>query len=218
MERRRRYGFVAALVGADVLEGRVAIADGDEMPRGSVEVGHLAGIFPNVSGCALGFRVGGNVVEWFCFRRPIEDSILNKLLVTHFASEIQKELNMHRDNEFRLFNHVGFSEKELDKGHVRTANPEHRLWYESLAGAGHRQANVLLTWKNKAAEKRKAFEEREKARTLGAQMEEEELVVYEEEDMMEVVEVSNTEEEEETEDMEGCEDVDQAQNDTMDMS
>ncbi|KAF2743807.1 hypothetical protein M011DRAFT_471143 [Sporormia fimetaria CBS 119925] len=58
----------------------VPVPSGDEIPPGCYEALYLPNVF-HYKGCALGFRVGVGKegaeggIEWFCFRKPIEDRL-----------------------------------------------------------------------------------------------------------------------------------------------
>lgn len=132
--------------------------EGDEIPRGCIEVAYLTGVFHN-AGSALGFRMGDDVVRWSCFDRPITEAILDKSFV---------EPDLSGNN--KLFDHVGTVSKGICVRRVKGSYPEHKGWHESLWKAMARPVKLRLTWRNSGAEWERSFRLRD--RSLGDQRQE----------------------------------------------
>ncbi|KAH7093466.1 hypothetical protein FB567DRAFT_624728 [Paraphoma chrysanthemicola] len=131
VRRANGYNFVGSFIGSDTI-AHFRVPDGDEVPRGYMEVAYLANAFSNSHGCALGFRRDDNVIEWFC------------------TQEIHKEYNLHPDHKWRMFTHVAWTGKGVKGRCVKGANPEHRAWWESLDGARPKlKTKLQLSWHSK---------------------------------------------------------------------
>lgn len=135
---RQEHGYVDTLLSYDpIIRLQQSVPDGDEIPKGCMEVAYLYNVFRN-GGSALGFRIGNNVVEWVCFDCPIDDLILKKVKID----------NPHPDGPQLLFHHVANLPKGTMQRLVKGANLEHKGWYDSLWNAYHRPVKFELTWKN----------------------------------------------------------------------
>lgn len=132
---RKQHGYVATLLGVDPMLN-LSIPDGDETPHGCIEVGYLPGVFQH-GGSALGFRVGGGVAEWLCFDRPMSVEVLQGLDI-----DVQSPTGA-----MVLFDLVGTLAKGISTRRVRGAHQEYKLWFDSLARAGHRRVKLQLRWR-----------------------------------------------------------------------
>jgi hypothetical protein len=150
---RHRDGYIDTLIHIDTLSPEQFVPAGDELPVGCIEAAYLPGVFPrhNNSGSALGFRVGGNVIQWFCFERPIQTSLLESWVWDTKACVVR---TLESKCEDKLFDFVARVDKGLKQRRVKGANREHKLWHDSLWGARARMVRVRLTWRNYGVEKR----------------------------------------------------------------
>jgi hypothetical protein len=149
---RQRDGYVDTLIGTDTLSPDQFVPTGDELPVGCIEAAYLPGVFPrhNNPGSALGFRIGGNVIQWLCFERPIQTSLLESCVWDTKMCDVRFDPK----SGCRLFDIVARIDKGLKVRRVKGANREHKLWHDSLWGARARLVRVRLTWRNYGEEKR----------------------------------------------------------------
>ncbi|KAH8723355.1 hypothetical protein GQ44DRAFT_620489 [Phaeosphaeriaceae sp. PMI808] len=154
--RKDKHGYVDVLVSPDLLN--FDVPDGDEIPSDRIEVGYLPRILAMTqgsvtNGSALGFRTGNNVIQWFCFDRPVEDIILNA-----WVSE-NKETDPGAREENKLFEFVASMPKGIATRTIKGSNEEHKRWHQCLwvaELARPRPLQLTLTWKNRENERRKA--------------------------------------------------------------
>jgi hypothetical protein len=228
---RHKDGYIDKLVSTDTLRTEQFIPTGDELPAGCIEVAYLPSVFPKTSattsGSALGFRMPNNIIEWLCFDRLIETSLLECWVCDRSTRAVRAKQKSDESNEVRLFDLVGFLGKGMERRRVRGGNKEHKLWHDGLWAARRRTVRLRLTWRNYKAECREWREERrvegERARGEG--------VGWEESDEMDEEEGGSDEDvgqcqQEEEEGIEGClgwgqhddrkESVDEPEDDTMD--
>lgn len=155
------YGFTDMRSGEDTLRG-LFIPDGDEVPRGKIEVGYLPNIFPaggfgrgrtkDISGSALGFRDGGQIA-WLCFKGPIEDTLLATWCWDPGAQSVvivQPGMPQAGRTLSKIFDHVATMPKGITQRRVKGANEEHKKWHDSLWRAPQgtaKQTNLRVTYK-----------------------------------------------------------------------
>jgi hypothetical protein len=160
---RQRDGYIDTLIGTDTLASEQFVPNGDELPVGCIEVAYLPGVFPkqnthSTSGSALGFRVGNNTIQWFCFDRPIQDSLLNTWAWDTNVHDVRVMQTSAQKSECKLFDIVARIDKGLKQRRVKGANKEHKQWHDSLWHARLRPVRVRLTWKSYATEARESRE------------------------------------------------------------
>lgn len=154
---RDTHGYVDTLISTDTLAQK-PVPKGDKVPRNCIE----AAYFPNVfsqngarsTGSALGFRVGNNVIDWVCFDRPIDTSILDSWIgfKTPFGLQVHAQDIVPANHPRRLFDLVGSMPKGISQRRVRGANYEHKQWHDALWEAKLRLMTLRLTWRNYTAE------------------------------------------------------------------
>lgn len=149
-----KHGYVDALIGPDTLANNHFVPEGDDIPADCIEVAYLHGIFPYAMrrippGSALGFRAGNNIIEWACFDRPIEDTILNSWVWDPSASQVDLVTTTSPNDPRRLFDFVASMPKGLRERRVKGANDEHKQWHESLWAARLRPLKLKLTWNDR---------------------------------------------------------------------
>jgi hypothetical protein len=164
---RQRDGYIDTLIGTDTLATEQFVPNGDELPVGCVEVAYLPGVFPkhknpSTSGSALGFRVGNNIIQWFCFDCPIQDNLLDTWVWDTNVHDVRVVHTFDPKSECRLFDIVARIDKGLKQRRVKGANKEHKQWHDSLWDARLRPVRVRLTWKNYGVEARE-YRERMRA-------------------------------------------------------
>jgi hypothetical protein len=172
---RQKDGYIDTLVSTDTLRTEQVIPVGDELPAGCIEVAYLPRVFPKTtsttSGCALGFSLGNNVIEWLCFDRPIEPTILSCWVFDETTRAVHVEQSSKVGAEVKLFDLVGFLGKGIDRRRVRGGNAEHKLWHDGLWAARRRSVRLRLTWRNFKVEWRE-WREKERLREASKVLEE----------------------------------------------
>ncbi|KAF2832333.1 hypothetical protein CC86DRAFT_272323, partial [Ophiobolus disseminans] len=147
--RRDKHGYIDCLIGTDTL-AKISMPEGDKTPRHCIETAYVPNIFTQhgqrSTGSALGFRVGHKVIEWVCFDRPVDVSILNSWIatVTPDCLKVQALNVAPADDPRRLFDLVGTMPKGIQERRVRGANYEHKQWHTSLWGAKLRRMTLKL--------------------------------------------------------------------------
>ncbi|KAI8930931.1 hypothetical protein NX059_011946 [Plenodomus lindquistii] len=164
---RNKLGYVTTLYSPDPMIA-TQIVDGDEVPRGCMEVVYLDRVF-RPEGSALGFRTSAgaisrcsskdrdknkqddSVVEWFVFSRPLPEFVLHDIKIPR---RVGRETKKRLVNSGRLFNHVADIEKMPEMGRMKKGKEgeevdrgEYWAWWDVLLNAGHPQRRVRLSWK-----------------------------------------------------------------------
>lgn len=156
----RHYpSYTDTLIGPDTQVDLFRI-DGDELPHNVVEVAYLSEVWARLKGartetfgCALGFRTINkdkeNIIEWCCFDRKIEDTILKKWVFEQNTKAVHVRNNVNKNNPKLLFNHVASLDKNPGlkaKQGKKDAWQEHIDWHKSLSMANLRPRKVKFTW------------------------------------------------------------------------
>jgi hypothetical protein len=162
------FGYIDTLVGPDT-QSNLYRPDGDEIPENTIEVAYLPDIFMKVKpgrgrGFALGFRTfnykkkktkdENNVlkkeeeeaIEWFCFDKPIENTILRSWVFEPSTKTLYKKHNVDTNNPKLLFNYVADIWKGTRKRTTGDAHQEHIDWHLSLMHAHLRSLKLKLKW------------------------------------------------------------------------
>jgi hypothetical protein len=151
---RQEHGYVDMLIGTDTLAKKHFVPEGDETPANCLEVAYLPGVFTQsgrTTGSALGFRTN-DTIEWACFDRSINDSVLKSWIWDQTTSRVQLGLKVHADDARKLFDLVAIMPKGLETKRATGGNVEHKQWHTSLSKAQLRPLKLRITWKNKIRE------------------------------------------------------------------
>jgi hypothetical protein len=157
------FGFVDAVIGPDT-QLNLLRPDGDELPNNTIEVAYLPLILSQkkqgrAHAYALGFRTINDksknkkkdpIIEWFCFDKSIEESILRSWVHQPGTRLIQNVPQVHENNPYLVFNKVATLGKGIDKKGVAGAHQEHVDWHASLSGAHLCSVTLKFQWKRYA--------------------------------------------------------------------
>jgi hypothetical protein len=152
---RKDHGYVWALRSNDPF-CKVPVPPGDEVPATYIEVGYLANVFQR-GGSALGFRMGGDVVEWLCFDKDIKTLLLDRLDVNTSTARM-------------LFDHVADIERAAftSRASKKLLYTDHKDWYDALERAVRVPLDFALSWRTFGTELKKEHLRRREAAGLSA--------------------------------------------------
>lgn len=149
----QKRGYVDMLIGPDTLEtAGLFVPQGDDIPDGCIEAAYLPNIFTfgggakTAPGSALGFRVGEHKIEWACFHKPIDKTILHSW---GWDAQTEQVRFGAPDDANRLFEQVAYIPKGVSGVKVIGANEEHKAWFDALRWAELRSVHLKVTWKGR---------------------------------------------------------------------
>jgi hypothetical protein len=152
---RKDHGYVWALRSDDPF-CNVPVPPGDEVPAACIEVGYLTNVFQR-GGSALGFRIGGDVVEWLCFDKDVTTLLLDRLDINTSTARM-------------LFDHVADIERAAftTRTSKKLLYTDHKDWYDALARAWRVPLDFALSWRTFGTELKKEHLRRREVAGLSA--------------------------------------------------